>query len=212
MATDLHAAHGRSVRKTIAVAAVLLLGILAGRAAAATEEPALEQLAGVAPVFCAGSTADWKTTAAANDNDPAAWGFTAWSEGPDGVYLDPATCTGIRMALADPTGRSFEWTTDWRWYVARGIEVLAHESGHVVFATWDETLAECWGIAHWRSLMLALGIPADVRGRAVHVPARAPLAPVPEQMPVGVPDDRTIWQLLLAFHRSGDPAQRTRAC
>jgi hypothetical protein len=198
------------VRRCIVI--VLLLGVLAARAAAATEEPALERLAGIAPVYCAQDSADWQATAAANGDDPRAWGFTAWTSGPDGVYLDPATCTGIRMAIADPTGLTFEGTSDWRWYVARGIEVLAHESGHVVFATWDETLAECWGVAHWRALMLALGIPPDVRGRAVHVAARAPLAPVPARLAAGVRDERTLWQLLLAFHRSGDPAQRTRTC
>ena len=74
------------------------------------------------------------------------YGFTL-ATSPRLVVLAPSGCRSLRTA--DPESPAF----------AFAVWVLAHELGHVVRDTNDETAAECYAMARWGDLAIRMGVP-----------------------------------------------------
>ena len=73
-------------------------------------------------------------------------GFTL-ATSPRLVVLAPFVCRSLRTS--DPESPAFAWA----------VWVLAHELGHVVRDTNDETAAECYAMARWGDLAIRMGAP-----------------------------------------------------
>jgi hypothetical protein len=72
--------------------------------------------------------------------------YLGFTSGTRLVVLAPGICRSL--ASRDVLSTGFALAT---W-------VLAHELGHVVNRTTDETAAECYALEHWRQLAAALGL------------------------------------------------------
>ena len=76
----------------------------------------------------------------------AYYGFTL-ATSPRLVVLAPSICRSLRTGRLDSPAFAF------------AVWVLAHELGHAVRATNDETAAECYAMERWAELALRLGVP-----------------------------------------------------
>ena len=86
------------------------------------------------------------------------YGFTL-ATSPRLVVLAPSVCRQLRTADLETTAFAF------------GVWVLAHELGHVVRDTNDETVAECYAMDRWVQLAARLGLTAPTPDQVARVAA-----------------------------------------
>jgi hypothetical protein len=86
------------------------------------------------------------------------YGFTLATH-PKLVVLSPSICRSL--AKRDLSSPDF----------ALAVYVLAHELGHVVRDTTNETAAECYALEHWRSLGTLFGLSAPTESQVATVAA-----------------------------------------
>jgi hypothetical protein len=93
--------------------------------------------------------------------------YLGFTSGTRLIVLAPGICRSLASRDVSSTGFAF---ATW---------VLAHELGHVVNKTTDETVAECYALQHWRQLAAALGLREPSAAQVARVAAahdRLPIA------------------------------------
>lgn len=156
-----HHERGGKVGKGAAVVAIVAAALtMASTASPWSRQATLEQrartLTGLrTPIVCETALEHAQGVKAGGT---AYYGFTL-ATSPRLVALAPSVCRSLRVAdLQSPAFAFAVW-------------VLAHELGHVVRDTNDETVAECYAMDRWAQLAARLGLAAPTPDQVARVAA-----------------------------------------
>jgi hypothetical protein len=125
----------------IAVVALVFVGTATGWTRQAGLERRAMQLTGLRPSIVCETAFEHAEGVKAGKTE-----YLGFTRGTRLVVLSPDTCRSVSAShIATPRFALATW-------------VLAHELGHVVNGTTNETAAECYALAHWRKLAGLLGL------------------------------------------------------
>lgn len=145
----------------IAVTALAFVGTATGWSRQAALERSAAELTGGRPSVVCETAFEHAQGVKAGGTE-----YLGFTRGTRLVVLAPRVCRAL--AVRDLTSTDFAHAT---W-------VLAHELGHVVNGTTDETAAECYALAHWRELAARLGLERPTASQKARVTAAHDHLPV----------------------------------